>query len=102
MPLETYRLEVRESETGEGIDVDLYGDDDLIEASARASYENFDLEPQKDRTSPLLEREVTADVTTTDVQFERDGSGFSVRVLGDREELLVERIEDDEWDLERA
>ncbi len=98
--METYRLEIREMETGDGIDADVYGADDLIEASTQIAYEDYDLEsPSAGRPSPIV-REVTADVTTTDLQFERDDAGFVFRVLGDRDELATERLADEEWGLE--
>lgn len=100
MSIETYRLEVDETETGDGIDVDLYDEDDLIEASTRVSYDDYDIEPDDDRDSPdSIVREVTTDVTTVDLQYERDDAGFRVRVLGDRDELVTERIDDEDWEL---
>ncbi|WP_254768630.1 hypothetical protein [Salinilacihabitans rarus] len=100
MPIETYRLELREDDAATGLDVTVYGDDDLVETSTRITYEAYGLEPAADREDPApIEREVTADVTTTDVQFERDGAGFSVRLLGDREVLLAERVDDESWGL---
>ena len=41
-------------------------------------------------------------MTTLDLQYERDGAGFAFRLLGDRDELLSVRVEDEAWDLERA
>lgn len=100
MTIETYRLEVREVEDN-GIDVDVYDEDDLVEASTRIPYDDYDLDPADGREDPSpIVREVTADVTTLDVQYERDDGGFSVRVLGDRDELLTERVDDESWDLE--
>lgn len=99
MPIETYRLEVRESESGDGIAADVYSDDGLVESSARVPYEDYDLEPSDGNPEPVV-REVTADVTTIDVQFERDDAGFLFRVLGDRDELVAERVDDVEWGIE--
>ncbi|MFC4989761.1 hypothetical protein [Saliphagus infecundisoli] len=101
MPMETYRLEVRETETAEGIDVDLYGEDDLVEASTRVAYEEFGLEPADDRETPTAEfREFRADAMRTDVQFARDPAGFDFRVVGDGDGIETVRIEDEAWDLD--
>ena len=99
MTMETYRLEVREAETN-GIDADVYGADDLVEESTRVAYDDFDLEPPESREeTPAYSEEVTADVTTLDLQYERDDGGFEFRLLGDRDELTRIRIDDEEWDL---
>ena len=99
MTMETYRLEVRETETS-GIDVDVFDADDLIEESTHVFYENYDLEPPDSRAeSPSYSEEITADVTALDLQYERDDGGFEFRLLGDRDELTRVRIADDEWDL---
>ncbi|WP_049923695.1 hypothetical protein [Halopiger djelfimassiliensis] len=100
MSLETYRLEVRETETS-GIDADVYGSDDLIEESAHVAYDDYDLEPPETRETPPADaEEITADVLTIDLQFERDDAGFTFRLLGDRDELTTVRVEDDDWGLE--
>lgn len=100
MPMETYRLEVREAETGEGIDVDLYDEDDLVDTSTRVAYEEFGLEPEDGRAEPTPEvRELRTDATRTDVQFERDGAGFQFRVIGDGDDLVTTRVDDEEWGL---
>lgn len=100
MPMETYRLEVRETDEP-GIDADIYGGDDLIEESTHVSYENYDLEvPDSRDGQPSYSEEITADVTTLDLQVERIDTGFSFRVLGDRDELTTVRIDDEEWNLD--
>ncbi len=99
MPLQTYRLEVRDTETG-GIDADVYGEDDLVEASERVVYDEYGLESDGSAESDAIVEEVTADVTTLDIQTERDGAGFSFRLLGDRDELATVRVNDEEWGLE--
>ncbi|MDQ2052111.1 hypothetical protein RBH26_16660 [Natronolimnohabitans sp. A-GB9] len=100
MPMETYHFEVRETET-EGIDADVYGSDDVIEASTRVSYTDYDLEPPESRDEqPSHTAEVTADVTTLSLQYERDDGGFEFRLLGDRDELTRVRVDDEEWDLQ--
>lgn len=99
MTMETYRLEVRETETN-GIDVDVLDADDLIEASTRVAYADYDLEPPESRSeTPSYSEEITTDVTTLDLQYERDDGGFEFRLLGDRDELTRVRVDDDEWDL---
>lgn len=97
MTMETYRLEVEEMTEREGLTADLYGEDDLVEASTRVAYEDHGLEPSDDREDDVrVTREVTTDVTTIDVQFERDDAGFAFRVLGDRDEIATERLDDEE------
>lgn len=100
MTMETYRLEVRETDEP-GIDADVYGEDELIEESTHVSYADYDLEVPDERDGqPSRSAEVTADVMTIDLQVERIDSGFSFRVLGDRDELTTVRIDDEEWSLE--
>jgi hypothetical protein len=99
MPMQTYRLEVRETDVP-GIDVDVYGEDDLIEESTHVAYGDFDVEPPADRETPSPKtEEVTADVTELDLQVQRDEGEFVVRLLGDREDLAVIRVGDEEWTL---
>lgn len=99
MSMETYRLELRETETN-GIDADVYGSDDLVEESTRVSYEDYGLEPPESRDEPpSYSEEITTDVTTLDLQYERDDGGFEFRLLGDRDELMRVRIDDEEWNL---
>ncbi|EMA39499.1 hypothetical protein [Halobiforma nitratireducens] len=100
MSLETYRLEVREIEAG-GIDADVYDDDDLIVESTHVQYDDHEIHPPDSRdANPTDSTEVTADVTTLDLQVTRVGRGFSFRLLGDRDELASVRVDDEEWDLE--
>ena len=98
MPLETYRLEIRDVD-GLGIDVDVYNDD-VIEESTHVPYDEYGLEPTDGGPDDSYTEEVTTDVTTLDLQYERDGGGFSFRLLGDRDELTTVRLEDDEWGLQ--
>ncbi len=101
--METYALEIAETESGEGITADVYDEAGTIAASTRANYADYDLEADRDDGPPEpIERETAADVTALDAQFERDDGGFVFRVLGDREELLRARVEDDEWGLARV
>ena len=100
MSIETYRFELREV-PGSGIDADVYGDDDVIEESTHVAYDDYDLDPPEEREeTPSHAEEITADVTTLDLQYERDDGGFSFRLLGDRDELTTVRVDDDEWDLD--
>ncbi|WP_049925621.1 hypothetical protein [Halopiger goleimassiliensis] len=97
MPIETYRLEIRDVD-GLGIDVDVYNADDVIEESTHVAYDDYDLEPTEEGpTDSSYTEEITTDVTTLDLQYERDDGGFSFRLLGDRDELTTVRLEDDEW-----
>lgn len=99
MSIETYRLEVREAD-GSGIDADVYSADDLIEESTHIAYDDFDLDLPEQRDEPSTQtQEVTADVMTIDLQIQRVNNGFTVRMLGDRDELATIRIDDEEWDL---
>lgn len=94
MSLETYRLEVRESDAG--LDADLYDGEEMIAESTHVAYEDFDVEaPQRDEGISQSE-EVTADVTETDVQVQRDEGGFTFELLGDRETLATIRVDDEE------
>lgn len=99
MAMQTYRLEVQES-GAVGLDVDVYGEDDLIVESTHITYDDFDIDVPDDRETPdEKSTEVTADVTSIDLQIQRDEGRFTVRLLGDRDELTVVRIGDDEWNL---
>lgn len=99
MPMETYRLEIPEAES-DGIDADVYGADDVIEESTGVAYENHGLEaPDSRDEQPSYTEEITTDVTTLSLQYERDDGGFEFRLLGDRDELTRVRIDDEEWNL---
>ncbi|WP_255193449.1 hypothetical protein [Natronobeatus ordinarius] len=100
MSMETFRLEVHESDGSTGIDADVYDRDNLIRTSARVAYDDHGLESVGDGTQSRIVRETTADVTTLDLQYERDDAGFAFRLLGDRDELLSVRVEDETWGLE--
>ncbi|AEH37308.1 hypothetical protein [Halopiger xanaduensis] len=98
MPMETYRLEIRETEEP-GIDADVYDSDDTVAESTYVSYDDYDLEPPSSNSSDGQQsyaEEVTADVTTIDLQYERDDAGFVFRLLGDRDELASVRIDAEE------
>ncbi|MCL7416971.1 MAG: hypothetical protein M8354_03920 [Halalkalicoccus sp.] len=102
MVMETYTLHVTESETGDGLDVDVYDEDGTIEASTWIGYGDYRVSPDRDRAddrSAATETTFSADVMTLDLQVERDDGGFTVRVLGDAETLASERLADEEWGL---
>lgn len=99
MSMETYTLELSEDTEGNELVAELYDIDGLIEKSERIAYDDFALAPSEDRDTPERTQQTTADVTTLDIQVTRVGEAFQVRVLGDREELLAERITDEEWGL---
>jgi len=93
----TYTLLIRENESGEDIIAEVRSDG-TIEESTRLSYGDFGLTAIRDDWSPDERRtEVEADVRTVRLQTERNGEGFSVRVLGDGETIAEQRITDDEW-----
>lgn len=99
MTMETYRFEVQETGAN-GLNADVYNEDGTAEVSTRLAYDDFDLDPPASRDdAPTAATEVTADVTTLDVQYDRDDAGFDFRLLGDRDELATIRIDDEEWDL---
>ena len=99
MSLETYRLVVDETDTTDGMTVDLYDEDDLLEASTRVPYEEFGLMAIRDDERPdPIERETTADVMTVSLDVQRQQGAFELRVLGDSSErLLTERVADSDW-----
>ncbi|MEM4780560.1 MAG: hypothetical protein QXG03_03215 [Halalkalicoccus sp.] len=98
MVMQTYTLQVVESETDDGLDVDVYGEDGTIEASTWIGYDDYRVAQSGEAPDPL-ETGFTADVLALDVQVERDGEAFAVRVLGNGEELTSERLVDGEWGL---
>ncbi|ELZ00549.1 hypothetical protein [Natrialba asiatica] len=100
MPIQTYRLEVRETDAS-GIDADVYDAEDMIVASTQVAYEDYGLEAPASRDgSPSAVAEFSTDVTTIDLQFERDDAGFVFRVFGDREEVATVRADDVEWEVD--
>lgn len=102
MSMQTYTLELREDESGEGIQADLYNEEGTIESATRASYDDHGLTTMDDDWAPDPRRlDVTADVLTVDVQYDHDGGGFEFRVVGDGETLATERVTDDDWELRK-
>jgi hypothetical protein len=103
MSMETYTLELSEDTAGNELVAELYDIDGLIEATERVAYEDFALSPDHTEREPSERTwKTTADVTALDIQMTRVGDAFEVRVLGDREELIAERITDEEWGLVRS
>lgn len=104
MVMRRYTLTVRESETGDGLDVDIHGEDGTIEASTWVGYEDYGVAPDReDGGDPnVRETEFSADVTVLDLQIERDTGAFTLRVLGDRDPLASERVPDEQWGLSSA
>lgn len=100
MAMETYTLEIAETDDHEEITADVYDEEGLIEASARVGYDDVGLSVDRDDWTPEpVRRDFTADVMTMDVQFSYAEREFEFQVLGDRDELLSERVEDDDWRL---
>lgn len=99
--MRSYTLSVRESDTEDGLDVDVYDEDGTIEASTWVGYEDYGVVPDReDGENPDARKtEFSADVTVLDLQVERDTGAFTLRVLGDRETLASERILDEQWGL---
>ena len=98
--METYTVEIAETESHEGLSADVYDGDGLVAESARVAYADYGLAAVRDDWEPeSIEREVTTDVTTLDVQVSRGDDEFEFRVLGDREELLSERVSDSDLQL---
>lgn len=97
MSLTTYTLVVRESTDEIVAEV---RSDGTIEDSTRLAYTDYGLTAVRDDWIPDERRaEVTADVTTTRLQTERNDDGFSFRLLGDSETLAEQRVTDDEWNI---
>jgi hypothetical protein len=100
MAMETYTFRIEEAENGEGITADVYDYDGLIEESTWIDYAEYGLRSQRDEDTPEpREQELNVDTLTMNLQVERDGEAFSIRVLGDSDSLATERITDDEWGL---
>lgn len=93
MSLETYRLEVRDTDVG--LDADVYNSEEMIEESTHISYEDFEVESPQREDGVSQSEEVTADVTDVDLQVQRDETAFTFELLGDRETLATIRIDDE-------
>ncbi|KTG09832.1 hypothetical protein AUR64_09385 [Haloprofundus marisrubri] len=102
MSMQTYTLQVEETETHDGISADVYDEDDIIAASTHVAYDDHGLKATGDGRSPETATEtVTADVLSLDVQVERIDDRFEFRLLGDGEELARESVTNEEWRLDR-
>lgn len=101
--METYTLRIAETQNAEGIDADILDSDGLVQESTRVSYEDYGVNANRSDWKPDdVEREITADVTTMNLQVSRSDGTFQFRLLGDRDELHRERIGDDDWRLDRT
>lgn len=102
MPMESYTLTVSEDAEAGEMTAELYDIDGLIEATERVAYDDYGLSPEDTgREAPERTQKTTTDVTVLDIQLTRTDGAFAVRVLGDREEVLTERIADEDWGLVR-
>ncbi|SEO39576.1 hypothetical protein SAMN04487948_102223 [Halogranum amylolyticum] len=100
MSMETYTVEIAETESNEGISADVYDADGLVAESTHVAYADYGVAAVRDDWEPdVVEREFTADVTTLDMQVSRGNDEFEFRLLGDREELLRERLTDSDLQL---
>ena len=102
MATETYTLRIEEADSTEGISIDLYNEDGTIDESTWIDYDDHGLAVSREGEPPAAEREVTTDAMRLDLQIERLADAFEVRVLGDTGTLETQRLEDEEWGLERA
>jgi hypothetical protein len=102
MATETYTLRIEEADSAEGISVDLYNDGGAIDESTWIDYDDHGLAVSREGEPPASEQEVTTDAMRLDLQIERLADAFEVRLLGDTGTLETQRIEDEEWGLERA
>lgn len=100
MATETYTLRVEEAESTEGITVDLYNADGIIEESTWIDYDDHGIAVNRAGDGPPVhEQEVTTDALRLGLQVERIGDAFEVRLLGDEGTLETQRIQDDDWGL---
>lgn len=97
--MQTYTLVVAEPETNEGITGEVYNESGTIEESVSFSYDEYGLTAIRDDWEPeTRRREVTADVTTLNLEVQRRDGGFEFRLLGDlNQELVTERVSDADW-----
>ncbi|MFC6725858.1 hypothetical protein ACFQE1_16095 [Halobium palmae] len=100
MPMETYTLRVAENASNEGISAEVLDEDGMVAETTQLSYGDYGMAAVRDGDAPdPVETEITADVTTTDLQFSRQDDEFEFRFLGDREVLATERVDDEDWGL---
>lgn len=103
MAMETYTLTIEEADTAEGITVEIYDYDGMIEESVWVDYADHGLTAMRKDFSPEpREQELNVDVMTLGLQVERDAGAFEFRVLGDGDVLTTERIADSDWRLASA
>lgn len=100
MPMQTYTLRVAENASHEGISTEVLDEDGMVVETTQLSYGDYGMAAVRDGDGPdPIETEVTADVTSTDLQFSRQDDEFEFRFLGDREVLASERVDDEDWGL---
>lgn len=105
MSLQAYTIEAREWESGDGVDVDVVDEDDLVRSTLQVDYADYDLRPDRggDGSAPGPERhQFMADSDRIDLQEVRDGRSFTFRVVGDDDVLATLTLADEEWDLEHT
>ncbi len=97
--MQTYTLVVSETDANEGIVGEVYNESGTIEESVGLEYEEFGLTAIRDDWKPQERRtQVSADVTTLNLELRRTEGAFEFRLLGDAsDELAVERVADADW-----
>jgi hypothetical protein len=103
MSMQNYQLRIEEDDDGEGITVDVFGEDGTITETTYVAYADHGIAVDRGNGDPgPIETEVTADVMTTDLQIARGDGAFEFRFVGDGEPLATERVTDDDWGLVAA
>ncbi|QKY21657.1 hypothetical protein B4589_015220 [Halolamina sp. CBA1230] len=98
--MDTYTLVVRETSTHEGVDVDVIGEDGLIETTTQLTYSDYNVAPERDDDRPdRIEEEFTVDASSIDLQLERDGRTFAFQAIADGEVAARIEVADSDWDL---
>lgn len=100
MSMETFTLVARETETHDGIDVDVVDEDGLVEATTQVTYSDYELMAERDEESPdPVEADFTADAQRITVDLRRNNRNFEFRAFGDDEELARTTVTDSDWRL---
>jgi hypothetical protein len=92
MPMETYRVDVRNNRENDELIVEVYNSEDVITASERASYTEDMADRDTEESTITMSGEFTADTTVVDVRITDFEDGCEVRVVGDEGELFTERF----------
>lgn len=90
MPMETYRIDIRDDRETDELIAEVYNSEDIITASERASYTDDIADPEE--SAITMSGEFTADTTVLDVRITDFNDGFEVRVVGDDGDLFTERF----------